>query len=712
MSLFLISLFLVSSFSFLSANILDSRNLTNNIIYFFLSAFANVILTFEILSLFSKISVKGVLAGNILLFSAILILWIIKGRPILKPEFRKIFSRLKNALLQDRILLILSAGFVIMIISAIFLAYVMPANDAASYFYHVVRCLFWIDNGNFNHFNVSDARMLCFPINSEILYTWVLLFLKRDVFLSFFSIAAFIVYIVSLLGILSRIAVSLRAGLWVIFTVSSFTAVIAYLSSNETNIMIAALVLASIYLLIDNMQKHSFAAVYMSALSMAVAIGVKSSALFLLPAVMLWFITAGFRYEGKKVFKDLALFGLFLILNFLIFSSYNYILNFINYGNFFSVSSLNYSHQNQAGIRGFLFNLINYALSMFNFPEYDKIFVCSDFIFESKKYLFKLFSSAVLTGRYASDKGFGIISPHRSGFGLSGILVFLPCLIFSLFRIFFVQNKKEFILNSFSIIFLAAFLLMSCSLVYMSFNIRFIVTFALVAAPVIYHSYNKNLSLYKLITALIVMFSFLYIPFNITGKNVMPVLQALGQGNSIEKIRDNVSCLGGPFKNEYSFPNVYCTIRDYIKKFPNKDKFLYFSHEGDALFFIKELVFDGYKIDVDLIENGSYIDLSRYSYVITMENRQVSNLFHNINQAKDGVYRADGVFCVYNEAFGNFVLNPSRQKPCVSICRFEDGFFAKRKFVLFDTLEFSETFNGINNVYKYYVYKNMNKQEI
>lgn len=705
MILFLVSLFLVMSFAFLCANLLDSKNVVNNIIYFFAVAFANIVLTFEVLSLLSKISVSGVLAGNILLFITILIIWFIKGRPLLRVNFYKGVCNLKNALLQDKILLLLSCGFLIMISCGVFISYVMPANDAASLFYHVVRCLFWIEQGNFNHFNAPDARMLCFPINSEILYTWLLIFIKKNAFLGFFSIAAFGLYLASVWGIFSKLLVSLRARLWVIFVVSAFTAVITYLSSTETNIMVVALSSASIYLLLDFNKKHGIVPLYMASLAMALSIGVKTSALFLVPAVIIWYAVIGLRYSDKKVFGDLGKFIIFLSLNFLIFSSYNYILNFINYGDFFSVSSLNHSHKNQNGIIGFLFNLINYFLMMFNFSEYDKFFNCSDIIFELKKAVLQMFPKVLLMGQYSNDSLYRLISASRSGLGVLGILVFVPCLIISFIRMFFIQNKREFLINSFSIIFLISFLLMSASLVYMSFNVRFIVTFALICAPVIYHSYNKNFSLYKLIIVFFAMFSFLYVSFNITNKKISDITKALNIGISTEQIRRNAICTSSPAGGKGLPYSIDCSIRDYIKKFDTADKFLYFAQEGDGLLVIKELLFEGYQVDVDLIENAVNIDFGKYNYVITFENRQTSNLFHNVDKIDDGVFRKDGIFCVYNEPSGNLILEPEKQKPYISFCNFEDKFFEQRGLVLIETLKFSESFGGENKVFMYNIYK-------
>lgn len=707
MVLFCVSFLLVFSFAFFTANIIECKNVIRNLIYIFLCMFANIVVTFEVLSLFSKISIGGVLLVNVLFAGIFFIIWLLCGRTLVTVNIKSFFRKLAAALRLDKSLLFLLIGVLFLLLTAVCLGLIFPADDAASLFYHVTRAVFWLEQGSFNHFNISDARNLCFPINSEILYTWVMLFLRKNVYLNLFSVGFYILYTVALYGILAKLTSALRPKLWVIFIVSSFTAVITYLSSTETNIIIAALFTSAIYLLMSMDKYKSDTALYMSSLALALAIGVKTSAMFLLPAVFVWYISAGVRASSNNLLKNIVKFGLFLALNILLFSAYNYILNFMNYGNFFSVKSLSYSHQNQFGFEGFLFNILNYFVMMFNFSELDKFYNLSAVIIEIKKYLLSVFANPFLLGRYSNESYYNFVGAGKSGLGLLGVILFLPCLIYSLFRLFFTQNKKEFLIASFSIIFLAASAIMSYSLVYMSFNIRFIVTFALVSAPVIYFSYRKKFTIYKIIVTFIAMFSLFYVSSNITNMNVSPIIKYFKSGGTISYFRSYVKCSGLSFDMKNPHVNVYCKIRDYIKSQENQNKFLYFSQEGEGLLFIKELYFDGYTIDVDIIENSYNIDFGKYDFVITLENRQTSNLFRHVDDIKGASFRNDGISCNYNDVSGHIILQNSDLKPYISLCRFDGDFFTSKGFYLFDTLIITEDFARKQNLYKYYVYKNL-----
>ena len=709
MLLFLISVVLISGSAFFIANLLDSKNSVNNTIYFFLSAFSEIILTFEILSLFSKISVSGVLFGNSILFLITFCIWLLRGRPLIKADYSLCLEKFLRVIKLDKTLAVLSAGFLFMILISIFLIALVPSNEASAIGYHVARSLFWIEQGNLNHFNISDARALAFPINSELLYTWVMLFLKNDVFLSGFSLLSFVLYIVSLYGITGKCVSSLRQRLWVVLIISSFTAVIAYLSSTETNIMVAALCTAGLYLVIEYFKKDEFSLLFMSALAFALSIGVKTSAFFVLPAVILWFIATGLKFKISDLFKKFGIWVFLLFLNFLIFSSYNFILNFINYGDFISIPSLMQSHKNLFGLKGFLFNSVNYFLMMFKFSGLDRLYNFSDAIFSGLKSLVKIFNEPFLIGHYTNDNTFSLISADRSGLGLNGIFVFLPCLIISFAGLFSRQGNKKFLINSFSLIFIISFIIMAYSVVYMSFNIRFIVTFALICAPVICYSYKKKLTFYKCIVTIIAFGAFLYVPLNITNQNVFSIINYFRHGYSIEKIRETAVCSSISNYIEDTYKSVYCSLRDYIKSFGKQNRVLYLSQESDGLLIIKKLQFEGYKIDVDLIENLENINLNKYNMIITLNNNQYSQLFRNLNKIYKGVYRGSGVTCVYNKPDGSMVFNPRNEVPYISNCSVSEDFWRRKNFKLKEILTFSENFDNIERAFKYYIYENSAK---
>lgn len=702
MILFFISLLLILGFAFCFANIFESESLVRNCIYFIVSAFANIIFTFELLSIFSSISEFWVLILNLLLFVVCAVIWARRGFPIIKVDIREFFNRFKNAISLDNSLLFLFSGVIFVLLVSLIVIIYSPSNDGTDLFYHVVRALFWIDHGNLNHFNVADARIVSFPINSELLYSWVFLFLKKDICIRSFSFIAYVLYITALYGIMGEFTVSLRRKLWVVFAVSSFTAVITYISSNDTTIMVAALISASIYLLLEASKfKKNSISLYMSSLALALSVGVKTSALFVLPALVVWYLVLGWRFREKAYVKNFWKFSLYFIINFILFASYNYILNFINYGSVISIPSLTYSHQNQLGIKGFAFNLLNYIMMPVTYPEYGKFLNISSFWGNLQSDLFKLLGGGFLIGRYSTSNLGAFIISDLVGLGIGGVIIFFPCLYLAFAGVFRKSLNKFFLLNSFSLLFFIPFLLMTYSLTYMTFNIRFIVTFALISMPVIYYSYHKKLTVYKFIAVFLAFASLWYVPINITYNNVFDILKYIRRGYSISEIHEALLC-----GNSYLGKNIYCQVRDYAEKLPKNNKLLYFSQEGEALFYIKSLQLKGYDVDVDLIENIENINLDQYDYVITLENRQASSLFDRSVNFDSDEYRRKGLNCFYNEYNANLILDPNKGKPAILYCYLDGNYFKNRNFSLFDILKFSENINGITNHFSFYVYKN------
>ena len=178
MLLLLCSIILVLLSAFFIANIFDSKNAVNNIIAFFLAAFANIVLTFEILSLFQGISRTNVLIVNSLFAILSFIPWNLKKYPVLKFNFKEAINKFLVAAKLDKTILFMTLAFIFACLVSLWLISFVPGIDVDSTTYRVVRALFWVEQGSLNHILAPDPRMVMFPINSEILYAWFILFLQ------------------------------------------------------------------------------------------------------------------------------------------------------------------------------------------------------------------------------------------------------------------------------------------------------------------------------------------------------------------------------------------------------------------------------------------------------------------------------------------------------------------------------------------------------
>ena len=81
-----------------------------------------------------------------------------------------------------------------------------------------------------------------------------------------------------------------RKRLWVIFILSSFPSVIVQVSGTEIDIIVAGLVLSSIFLFWRGLKDGENIPIYMSALAYALAIGTKNPSINMIPGVDLLFL--------------------------------------------------------------------------------------------------------------------------------------------------------------------------------------------------------------------------------------------------------------------------------------------------------------------------------------------------------------------------------------------------------------------------------------
>ena len=248
MILFLTSLLLVLLSSYFISAMLDNKNFASGFIYFLVCAFAQIILTTELLSLFKMFKEIPFLTLNLLFCVTIAVIWIKKGCPYWHVHIKNFLTKVKNALMLDKSLFVLIFAWLFFIAVSFFLCAITTVTDGDAKSYHVTRSAFWVLNSTINHYQSIDIRALIFPINSEIVYSWVILFTKNVLFLGFLSFAFYFVYITSLYKILHNLmGYSLRRTLWVLFIVSSLAGIMVQSASVQTDLIVASLIMASIY---------------------------------------------------------------------------------------------------------------------------------------------------------------------------------------------------------------------------------------------------------------------------------------------------------------------------------------------------------------------------------------------------------------------------------------------------------------------------------
>ncbi|MBR6298104.1 MAG: hypothetical protein IKR34_02550, partial [Candidatus Gastranaerophilales bacterium] len=253
-------------------------SVAKNILVIFISFFAFIVFDMEVLSLFHIIT-----RNNVIIFSLLNLVFSILFFKFTKSAFLKInfdFERLKNSLKLDKSLCILSFAFIVLLLVTLILSLIIPVLEPDSQTYHFIRAYDFVKFKSLNHFEINDIRALIMPINSEIIYAWMYLFKKTLYGYGILSYCAFIVFILSFWQILEKLKFCFRKRLFAIFVFSSFSSVIVQIPSLQTDIVVGCLITLA-FLLFLNEEKVS---VYFASLSLALAVGTKSTAIMALGA--------------------------------------------------------------------------------------------------------------------------------------------------------------------------------------------------------------------------------------------------------------------------------------------------------------------------------------------------------------------------------------------------------------------------------------------
>ncbi len=585
----------------------------------FITFFALIILNIEFLSLINSISSINIIILNTIESIILFFFWKNKKFPNLKLNLD--LTKLKNAFLLDKSLIILAISFVILILTTFILAVVMPPLEPDSQTYHFLRAVEFVSQKNLSHFETNDIRALIMPINSEIFYTWMIT-LKNNFqgcgLLSFFS---YILIIFSNFHICSKFKISYRKTLWSTFLLSSLAAVIIQIPSLQTDITIGALFLCATALYLKNDKKN----LYFSSLAIAIALGTKSTAFMMLFGFIILIFAISYFIKNEKDIKNISIFIVFLIINFFIFSSYNYILNFIDFHSPFSNHAAYLGHRFWGGYKGFIANLIHFSFQAMDFTGFKWGYYLNDKILHLKNLIFQIINISPSTGCNVEMEKVNIITDEQvAGFGILGFLIFLPCIFISIFKIFFNKNKRTIFLFFLAITFLINIIVLSLSIGYMIFSIRFIVAFVCLSNICLIYSYRKK-SILKPIFIFFMIFYMTLISTHIKRIPFFIVIKNLKENHfNLSKFNDD--CFQGKITKVFELaPEILKTVDE---KYKNASKVAIIKTTNSSLLYLKDKNITKINFDFLNAANLDKINLNNYDLVILEGEIQDDNVFN------------------------------------------------------------------------------------
>lgn len=666
-------------------NLLSSyfiASIFGNFLIIFVAFFALVVLNMEILSLFSAINETNAFILVILNFILSLTFFKIKKAKPLKLNFD--FKRFKNSLMLDKHLFILFLGFLFLLLVSLFLDIIMPSLEPDSQTYHFIRAYEFSQQGSLAHIMTNDIRALVMPINSEVLYAWMYLFKKNFYGYGIVSFCGFILAICSMWNICEKLKFAFRKRLYAIFIFSSFSAIIMQMQSLQTDLVVGSLFLASLALFINN-------SLFFSSLSLALAMGTKTTGVIGIIAFFIILIAFEILIEKNKKLDKTKRFSLFLIINFLIFSSYNYFSNLFHYGSPFSSRVAYLGHVFWGGIKGYIANLIHFFFQSFDFTGFKWGFYLNDEILTIKQKVFEIINIPPEIGCNVEQDKVNIAADEQVvGFGILGFLVFLPMIFLSNIKIFFNKNKKTIFLFILSIAFIINILVLARTTAYMVFSIRFIVAYVSLSSLVLIYAYKKR-GFLRYIILFFCLFNMILLSTHNKRMPIPYVVDYLKEVNyNLEAFEDG--CFNQKVIDIHiTSPRIYKTIKE---KYQDKKRILFLKKLSSSALYLKKLEKEGFKVDFLPVGKFSEEKIENYDLIILEDKVQNDNIF-STDEIKIN-YKVDNEKVTFNDknAFNCFYYFESHlasdKKEAVERICFSWEFLIKNKKV---KLDYSDFFN-------------------
>lgn len=679
---------MIFSTSYLLASVLDKDKSIKGLIYIFISAFAQVVLISEVLSVFKPmLKPMNFLICNVVLLILTLIIWFVMQKPLWSVDCRPTFNKIKTCFSLDKSLYILLFGWLFLVGISLFICFFDPGASGDGKIYHILRAVHWSINSSINHFPTSEFRNNVFPINSEILYTWIYIFLHKTLFLGFFSFTGYVFSMIGVYKLMDYFKICVRKRLWTLFIVSSFACVLLQMCDTETDIIIASLVTSAMFLFLDALKNENKVTLFMSALCYAMAIGTKSTGGLTVPAMtvfVLWFI---FKYKN---FKYLLYYILFGAINFSLFGAYNYVANYIAYGNFVANAGAVATQTNVYGFKGTLANFIRHCYTFVDFTGFN---ISEDF----KSYL-DYGRDLILTTAHVNTIPERISSRPElfannlvltpfCGCGVLGIFILIPCWFLSLLQPIKYRKRFASAMLLFGILLFINLVSLSAVIAFMQANIRFITSFIIISSPIIAMSYFRgSWNPIKMVFILIAVYAFIFSStHNIIKTPSVAIPQILKHPTQLREIRHEWYC-NGLYRDKLGRARRYtdkmCTLFEDINSYgySSKNKILILGSAGETLILPLLMNYRGWNFDTNVLyPHYDRINFEDYNLIVYPTYGQVTDEYNDNNDPKlqkevaKKLLKSNEYACFYE---GKNKLN----NPLQIRCQLSDIFLSNRHF--------------------------------
>lgn len=329
------------------------------LIGFYLICTAQIVLLFEVASLFHSVNQKGfILAGNLVFLVVSVCAWLIAKRPKIL-DFPSARNRLGNVWRTFRENPAVSVFVFFIIIAYIYTAYLIinvPQNVDDILTSYQARVGFWLQYGSFLPWaaSVYNLPQVVFPANPQILVLWTVLFSGTDQLAGFTQWIASIPAVLAIYGLCRLLKQNMAHSIFIAFLFITVPAVALELSTAQTDLIATTFFVCGVYLLISGWKDSHPGTILLSALSFALGVGTKQTVLFAAPGAAVIFILLFLRIPEAKWKKTWIFIGGLAVFVLLV-GSYFYIQNLVFFGKPLGPAEV---EQSYTGVQNF--SIVNY----------------------------------------------------------------------------------------------------------------------------------------------------------------------------------------------------------------------------------------------------------------------------------------------------------------------------------------------------------------
>lgn len=316
------------------ANFFKELSLAEKIIAYYLLMAADILLLLEISSLLHVLN-SPIYVISIQLLFIIIALFVNKlfqlGFPLVnKDRFRSAIADFKKSIKNHKSLSIFILFIALNYLFLAFLSIYFPQNTSDSLYNHLSRIGFWLQQGSLQKYTSFNMVGIIYPYNNSLLMFPSILFLKTDKLVGLTQFFAALVAFLAIYLLGKGIGYGKKSSLISALIFLTYPIVIYESITAQNDLLVTTFICAAFLFLI--VKPHDLRYLILSVLSLGIAFGVKQYTAYVLPGYVIIFFYLFLRDKKKLARQTLpGILSLFICV--LLFGSYTYIQNLVDYQN-------------------------------------------------------------------------------------------------------------------------------------------------------------------------------------------------------------------------------------------------------------------------------------------------------------------------------------------------------------------------------------------